>query len=699
MVWLAVGYLVCAAVTPWRTWRLAAVPLGVTLALLHDRAPWDTLSQQLPRASCRLAIQAVVDDAKCPSDSLDVLPPPYAVVVTVHGLRLPGQTEWTHTAGRAVLLLPRACRVTYGDRILAEGVVLPATPAPFPGAFDYATTLRRNGVRQTIRAERVQPDGVAAGLLGATRHLLGFRDALAQRLVASMPSEENRNILLSMTFGFRQTLRADTRDAFLRSGTIHLFSVSGLHVAIVASVLGGILFVTGLPYRWRYAALPLLLGAYVVMTGSAPSAVRAWLMLSIVFLARACFLALSPLNGVALAAVVLLLRNPLYLLQAGFLYSFTTVAVLVLGWPLVSELSRDLSERSLWLPRSLRPRTRLHALRFAIRAVGGSLLAWFGGAGLMLYLSAMVVPAALPVNIVLVLVANVLLVLAIPKILLACLPAVLPDMLAGQAMSAAVGLIDGLVRLGSAPAGSWSVPSPPTAIAAAYYAALFAVFLPGLHWLWRLTSLGLAAAVLAATAWLPWQSPCTALVWGGDCDLPVAIMERCDGLPPIVIHSGTLEAHRALAGWLQRRGYRHADALVFAFDLRRAVETAPVAVRLLCPRTLVVPPESRPDSHLFRACREQQDRGGRVRRLAPAPDAAKDLHVAWPGASISVSTEDGCRRLRLIAQGHGPAQILTIQRQDSGRCQVTLSQPGAPPQILQFSPSLHRRVIPIAICR
>ena len=182
----------------------------------------------------------------------------------------------------------------------------------------------------------------------------------------------------------------------------------------------------------------------------------------------------------------------------------------------------------------------------------------------------MLVPAALPVNVVLVLLANGLLVMALPKILLACLPWVLPDQLAAALMDAFVEAIRALVTCGSSPAGSWAVPSPPLPLTVVYYASLFAALAPRVPRSWRCAAMAMAAGLLALASWAPWHRPALALVWGADCDVPVVAIERPDGLPPLVLHSGTPEALRALLSWLQLRGHRRRRPRT-RVDLRRAV--------------------------------------------------------------------------------------------------------------------------------
>lgn len=618
-------------------------------------------------------------------------------MVRVEQLLLPGQTPWRPVSGRVLLLLPHGSSLAYGDRLQATGVFLPSAPPAFPRAFDYHRYLRSNGIRQVFQAQAVACTGSADGLVAAVRGLLAFRDALAARLVTGVASEENAGILLAMTFGFRQTMPAETRDAFLRSGTIHVFSVSGLHVGIVAVVLGYALYLAAVPYRWRYGLLPLLLGVYVVMTGSAPPALRAWLMVCAVSWARALFLSVSALNGVAFAALLIMAANPLVLFQAGFLYSFTTVAVLVLGWPLLSALVADLCERHLWLPRSHRPRWQAGAVRRLIQALGASVLAWFGGSGLMLYLSGMLVPAALPVNVVLVVLAHVLLVMALPKVALACLPWALPNQLAGGLMNVLVEVIRVLVTCGSAPAGSWAVPSPPVALIAVYYVALLVALMSRWPWRWRGAALATTVTVLVAGAWAPWHRPAMALVWGADCDVPVVAIERPGGLPPIVVHCGTTETFRPLLSWLQLRGHRRTDALVFGWDSRRAVEAAPDAVRLLHADTLIVPGAPRPGSFLAQACLAQRERGARARTLASPPDATGSFEGGWPGGHVGVDLSPERRRLQVDSiSPEGPLHI-ELEWDVTGRYRVTVPGPDGSPSTHTGTANRQRRLTEAAV--
>lgn len=130
--------------------------------------------------------------------------------------------------------------------------------------------------------------------------------------------------------------RLNVGDAFRWSGTFHVLAVSGLHVTVIAGLLFGLslLFIKS---REKAAAFTLFfiiffaLMLFTTLTGARPSTMRAFIMASIVLLlwALGSNLRYSLLLGIPLAATLILLHNPLLLVEAGFTLSFG--AVLSLG--------------------------------------------------------------------------------------------------------------------------------------------------------------------------------------------------------------------------------------------------------------------------------------------------------------------------------------------------------------------------------
>lgn len=146
----------------------------------------------------------------------------------------------------------------------------------------------------------------------------------------------NRAILL----GERAALPKSVRNTFVRAGTMHVFAISGLHVMIIAQLLAVIAALLMVPYRFTAFAVIPALWAYVAITGSAPSAVRAALMASFYFLAP---LAYRRPNGViawSAAFITLHAIDPAMILDVGAALSFTVMLGIIL-WGRVISLVAD----------------------------------------------------------------------------------------------------------------------------------------------------------------------------------------------------------------------------------------------------------------------------------------------------------------------------------------------------------------------
>ena len=101
---------------------------------------------------------------------------------------------------------------------------------------------------------------------------------LAIRLVSGLDHPDAARMLLALGLGMSGLLRAETNQRFIRSGTIHIFSISGLHVGMVVLLAESFFRSCGLGLRLRWFLLvPVLLG-YLLLTGTSPSVLRAFYM-------------------------------------------------------------------------------------------------------------------------------------------------------------------------------------------------------------------------------------------------------------------------------------------------------------------------------------------------------------------------------------------------------------------------------------
>lgn len=243
-----------------------------------------------------------------------------------------------------------------------RGLVEAMAPVGDPRGFD--AYLEALGVR--VRLAR-------GHLLAETKPPTAFRKfcSAAQKRLSAILSRgvEHRPDLVSvyaaMLLGEKALLSSEQEAAFMRSGVFHIFSVSGLHVGVIALAILSGLKLLRVPGRVARIVGLLVLWLYVQITGGSVPAERAFVMIGFVVAAKVLRWPGNPLAALAGAALATLIFDPRQLFSTGFQMSYSVVAaLLVLGLPL--------SERALaaWRPWRDLPESDWGNLRRGARFLG-----------------------------------------------------------------------------------------------------------------------------------------------------------------------------------------------------------------------------------------------------------------------------------------------------------------------------------------
>lgn len=286
---------------------------------------------------------------------------------------------------------------------------------------------------------------------------------LEEALQASLREAGRGERLLAATMlGRTRLLPEEDKAAFAATGTLHLFAISGLHIAGMAAMLvaaGGRL---GLDRR-RAAALALAaLAVYVEVTGGAPSARRAWLMAAGILACRLLERRANPVQGLAAAGALTLLLDPEAATDAGFQLSYLSVAgILLAGSPAARDLARPTTAERLTPEDARRPADRRRAWLRAKVAEGlcVSAGATLAGLGTVVSLFGQFSAGGVLVNVVLVPLATVPLALGMVSVALTPLGGL--DPLRRLLNTAAALWLEGMAGLASAasavPGMSWEL--------------------------------------------------------------------------------------------------------------------------------------------------------------------------------------------------------------------------------------------------
>lgn len=164
------------------------------------------------------------------------------------------------------------------------------------------------------------------------RFLSPMKRNLSRRVGLGLDHEpEVRSLNRAILLGQRTNLSPTIKRAFVDSGSIHIFAVSGLHVMAIARVFMVIVAIFGVSARCQGAAAMPLVWLYVILIGSPPSAVRAAVMASLYVSAPLFRRKPNGLIAWAMTFIGVHLVHPDQITDIGSLFSFAVMFVLILA--------------------------------------------------------------------------------------------------------------------------------------------------------------------------------------------------------------------------------------------------------------------------------------------------------------------------------------------------------------------------------
>lgn len=264
----------------------------------------------------------------------------------------------------------------YGRHVQLKGELRAPSGPPNPGGFDQRAYLHNHNVFGTVFLRRGAqgaegmvpvplPDGSYARGNRLVAFSLGLRDQLVSVIKQTLPMPHSSfigAITLGMRFSFahvpslfsdyytrlhegmthaeyrtgdfvRRGTELTIAEEFRRAGTNHVLAVSGLHVTIITAMCVGIFMLLRMPKKMFAPLVIMALVIFAIITGARPSTLRAVIMNSL-FLLTWAYLERSfrsaALFGVAIAGFLILVDNPLMIVDPSFTLSFGAILSLVL---------------------------------------------------------------------------------------------------------------------------------------------------------------------------------------------------------------------------------------------------------------------------------------------------------------------------------------------------------------------------------
>ncbi len=227
-----------------------------------------------------------------------------------------------------------------GDVVAVNGKISIPDSAMNTNGFNYSRYLKSQG----IYFESVT-DAAQISVIGHRSHFIAdvihhFRMKCISLFDAVFPVEES-GVLKAYIAGDSSGITTKTNEIFSASGLSHVLSVSGMHVAVFLSSITALLGFFKISKRKQIILSLCLVLLFVIFTGASIATLRAGFICLFALGAQLVFKHSDPLTALAEAAAVLCIYNPLVILDASFLLSFSATLGIIL---FSSGISRSLSK-------------------------------------------------------------------------------------------------------------------------------------------------------------------------------------------------------------------------------------------------------------------------------------------------------------------------------------------------------------------
>lgn len=245
----------------------------------------------------------------------------------------------------------REAPVAIGDGIEGKARLSPPSGAALPGLNDFAFDSYFKGIGAVgyfygapaaiANPQGSASDGIATWWVRAGETVARWRETIGARIRGTIGGDAGA-IAAALVTAEERAISRPAIEALREAGLAHVLAISGLNMVLAAGtfLIGArtmLSLIPGLAHRFPIKKLAaagalIMVFSYILISGGAVSAVRSWIMISIMLVAVFFDRPSISLRNVALSAIVILVITPSAVTGPGFQMSFAATLALVAGY-------------------------------------------------------------------------------------------------------------------------------------------------------------------------------------------------------------------------------------------------------------------------------------------------------------------------------------------------------------------------------
>ena len=574
----------------WRSDRSQVATMLLCLAISATAASWhhcrwylfreDDLGnfatvERRPVCIEAIALGAARNRRPPPYDPMRTLPAGQRSQLKIEVVGVRDGASWRPASGFAQLSVESYIEeVHHGDRLRIFAQLSDVVGPLNPGEFDYAAHSRADRRRGRLRTQFKECVSVISrGQIWSPWRIIDQARSYGTRVLQRYLGQDHAGLAAAVLLGAREQLESDRVGAFMKTGTIHLLAISGLHVGILAGALLLVVRRLPIPRGWGLLAVASLTVFYMLLTDARPPVIRATILILVACWALYMRRQSLSFNSLAAAALVVLALNPSDLFRTGPQLSFLAVAGLMWFAPAwifngrkSDPLERLIARTRGWLPRAF------WAVGVGVRHLTlVTATIWLLVLPLVMARFNLFTPIALVLNTILWVPMAFSLIFGFATLVFGALIPPIGAMF-GALCKLNLWFLQSSVNLGQdIPGGHYWVPGPPDWWLLGFYGGLaLLAAVPGIRpprrWCLAILAAWIAVGFTAATVGRkhPERLDCTFLSMGHGCAI---VLETPSG-KTLLYDAGRFAAPgtagRSIAGYLWSRGITHLDAVVIS---------------------------------------------------------------------------------------------------------------------------------------